>query len=364
MATVYFNEGDYIVTLEQTSGGSYTQVITQGEVVSIPDYSGPGQNPWDPPAVYRIVIVPSGEDDIIGISSAPPASITQGLMGNPEYERNWYWTEWDSNADYIVNVEVEGGGVINPAPYNKVYVVDAGIIEQFGNLSAFIVGGDGSVNELFNNTDYVIALLNIPFKLPEDIIGSEELIQLGEVDTEIAAPKLEHDVIRVPIGEIEVLDLQNNSLDYLEAEYILVLPYISETIALEPEWVIDKIISVEYLIDSYSGGLTVNVFNGGDYPITFISSNIGRMIPFKTLLTSPTEQGPNMGAFNDTFTAYIRVSRNEVYEGDFSNLVTVEGNLAGQLGYAEVENIELDIRALASEKDMINQALTNGVIIK
>lgn len=368
MATVFFNVGDYIATLEQYDSPNVEwnpeQVIEQGEVVTIPDHSAPGPQPWDPNTLHRITIVPGGENDITGISTEPATTITKGSGGDPELEQTWFWLEWDSSANYELTVTVDGDAIVNPAPYNRVYMVDAGIIEQFGTISAFITDGDGSAVELFNNTDYVISLLNIPFKLPDDVIGAEEAVTLGEVDTEILAPKVEHDVIRVPIGEIEVSGLQNNSIDYLQTEYVLVLPYISETIPLNPEWVIGKIVRIEYLIDSYTGGLTVNIFNGEDYPITFIASNIGRMIPFKTLLTSPTETGPNMGAFNDTFTAYIRVSRNEVHEGEFSNLVSVEGTIGGQLGYIEVENIELDIHAFSSEKDEITRALSSGVIIK
>lgn len=368
MATVYFNEGNYTATLMLWNSGTQTwsevRVIPQGEVDTIPDHSEPGEQPWDPNIIHTIAINPIGENDITGVSTVPPETIQQGHPTLPGLEQSWVWAEWEPTSDYVVSVEVDGEAVINPAPYNRVYLVDADIIEQFGTISAFITDGDGSAVELFNNTDYVISLLNIPFKLPDEIVGAEEDITLGEVDTEISAPKVESDVVRVPVGEIEVVGLQGNSIDYLGTEYVLVLPYIAETIPLSPEWVIDKTISIEYLIDSYTGGLTVNVFNGEDYPITFITSNIGRMIPFKTLLTAPTDTGPNMGAFNDTFTAYIRVSRNEVHEGEFSNLVSVEGAIGGQLGYVEVENIELDIPALTGEKEMIRQVLSGGVIIK
>lgn len=367
MATVFFNVGDYTATLYQSTASTpatVVRVIPQGEVHTIPDSFVPAEHPWLSPTYHVIRIVPNGEDDITGVSTDPAETIEHGALGLPENARNWYWREWDSNADYIVDVTVDGGAIINPAPYNRVYVVDAEIIAEFGSVSAFVVNGDGTYNELFNNTDYIVALLNIPFKLPDEVVGDEETVILGKVDTEILAPKVDTDIIRVPIGEIEVSGLQNNSIDYLATEYVLVLPYILETITLEPEWVIGKTISVEYLIDSYSGGLTVNVFNGEDYPVTSISSSIGRMIPFKTLLTNPTETGASMGAFNDTFCAYIRVSRNEVTEGEFSNLVSVEGTIAGQLGYVEVENIELDVNALASEKAMIVQALSGGVIIK
>ncbi|HUH46898.1 MAG TPA: hypothetical protein VLZ54_07085 [Arenibacter sp.] len=363
MPTIFLNVGDYTANLYRDNIFQYA--ITQGEVVTIPNNMfQTGPNPWDPVEYHSIEIVPNGEVGISAVSIDPPETIEKGFMGDPELEKTWFWRRWaNSPVDYIVNVTVEGD-IINPAPYNRVYMVDAGIIEQFGNIAAFVTNGDGTVEYLLNNTDYIISLLNIPFKLHDEVAGAEENIKLGKVDTEISAPKVDPDVIRVPLGEIEVSGLQNNSLDYVQTEYTLVLPYIAETIPLNPEWVIDKTISVEYLFDSYSGNLTVNVFNGGDYPVTFITSNIGRMIPFKTLLTSPTEQGANMGAFNDTFAAYIRVARNEVYEGDFSNLVTVEGSISGQLGYVEVENIELNIPTLTSEKEMIIQALASGVIIK
>lgn len=355
MATVFFNVGNFIATVG-VYGGSQ-QVIPQGEVVTIPDAFVPPPQPWDAGITNVITIAPSGEDDITNVSTEPPAT---NLV---EFESTWLWRDWDSNTDYIVNVDAGGDVIINPTPYNRVYMVDAGIIEQFGNIAAFVVDSSGEYTDRLNNTNYIISLLNIPFKLPEEITGGEEAVRLGKIDTEILAPKVESDIIRVQIGEIEVSGLQNNSIDYLQTEYVLVLPYISETIILKPEWVINKIISVEYLIDSYTGDLTVNIFNGGDYPITFITSNIGRMIPFKTLLANPTEQGASMGAFNDTFAAYIRVSRNEVYDGDFSNLVTVEGVLGGNIGFIKVQEINLTASALSNEIGEIKSILSNGVFI-
>lgn len=355
MATVFFNVGNFIATVG--SSDSSRQVIVQGEVVTIPDAFEAGANPWDAGVTNFIRIEPSGEDDIANVSTEPPAT------NLTKFESNWFWRDWDSNTDYIVSVDDGGDVIINPTPYNRVYMVDAGIIEQFGNIAAFVVDSSGEYTDRLNNTDYVISLLNIPFKLPDEVAGTEEAIRLGRIDTEILAPKVESDIIRVQIGEIEVLGLQNNSLDYLQTEYVLVLPYISETIILKPEWAINKIISVEYLIDGYSGDLTVNIFNGGDYPVTFITSSIGRMIPFKTLLANPTEQGASMGAFNDTFTAYIRVSRNEVYDGEFSNLVAVEGVLGGNIGFIKVQEINLTASALSNEIDEIKNILSSGVFI-
>lgn len=362
MATILFLGEGYTAYIRHSTSSPFIE-LEKGVIHNLPPAWEPAEQPWLPPTYRALKIVPDVEE-VPKINSEPYLEWVRAFDGAFEWFVNGATNPWDNNSDYVVTVTVGEDAVINPAPYNRVYLVNAAIIEQFGNISAFVPNSDGTVEYLLNNTDYIISLLNIPFKLPDEIAGAEEPIKLGRVDTEISAPKVEPDVIRVPLGEIQVSDLQNNSLDYLQTEYTLVLPYIEETIPLNPEWVIDKVITVEYLIDSYSGNLTVNVFNGGDSPVTFITSNIGRMIPFKTLLSSPTEQGANMGAFNDTFAAYIRVARNKVYQGKFSNLVTVEGNIGEQLGYIEVENIELNTNALTSEKEMIKRILSNGVIIK
>lgn len=358
MVTILFKGEGYTAYIQHSASSPFVE-LEKGVIHNLPPAFEPGAQPWDPPIRRTLKIVPDVEE-VLEIHSEPHLEWVRDLGGAFE----WFATDWDDNSDYVVTVGDSDGNIPTVSPYNRVYLVDSGIIEQFGNISAFVPNDDGTVEYLLNNTDYVISLLNIPFKLPDEVAGAEETIKLGKVDTEISAPKVEPDVIRVPLGEIKVSDLQNNSIDYVQTEYTLVLPYIAETIPLNPEWVIDKVISVEYLIDSYSGNLTVNVFNGRDYPVTFITSNIGRMIPFKTLLSSPTEQGANMGAFNDTFAAYIRVARNKVYQGEFSNLVTVEGTIGGQLGYIEVENIELTTTALISEKEMIKRILSSGVIIK
>lgn len=369
MATVFFNEGDYTATLYRREGSfasTILRVMPQGEIHTIPDSFIEPDMPWEPTITHSIRITPNGEDDIAGVSSVPPETIEPGTL--PEFQRTWYWEEWDSNTDYeiVVNVGDEDGGNLPTivSPYNRVYLVDSGIIEQFSMISAFVPNADGTASYQLNNTDYIIALLNIPFKLPDDVGGSETTIQLGKVDTEIDAPKVESDIIHVPLGEIVVDDLLNNSIDYVATEYVLVLPYIADTIPLNPEWVIDKVISVEYLLDAYTGDITVNVYNGGDVPITSVVSSIGRTIPFKTLMSNPTELGRNSGAYNGTLAAYIRKSRNETYSGEFSNFVSSEGDLGDYLGYVEVDTINLKTSATFSENQSIASILASGVIIQ
>lgn len=362
MSTIIFNGEGYTAYIKHSESSPYVE-LEKGVVIDLPPAFEAGVYPWEPGIHRTLRIVPDVEE-VLEIDSEPYLEWGRDFGGGFEWFVSGQSNPWDDNSAYVVTAGDSGGNVPIVSPYNRIYMVNAGIIEQFGNIAAFIPNDDGTYNQLLNNTDYIISLLNIPFKLPDEVARALAPIQLGKVDTEIEAPKVEVDIIRVPLGKIVVDDLLNNSIDYIATEYVLFLPYIAETIPLNPEWVIGKTISVEYLIDAYSGEMTVNVYNGGGVPIISVVSSIGRTIPFKTLVSNTTEIGRNSGAYNETFTAYIRKSRKKVYDREFSNLVSSEGDISEYSGYIEVDTINLKTNATSGENASIISILSGGVIIE
>lgn len=316
------------------------------------------EQPWHE-AEYRIRTYPEG-GVILAVENDPAQT---DPMWNWEQQGEYYQNNWivQSTAVFSVLVTVSGSQDI-ATQYGRVYWVDSGIISEFGDIPAKIPSE--ILGQAHDSTQYIVNLLNVPFKLPDELKGPSVNIVLGARDLEIPAPVIETDLIRVPLGEIIVNDLSDNSTDYVATEYDLFLPYLPDVIKLSPEWVVGKVITGEYVIDAYTGDVTVNIYNGLDIPIVTVQSSIGRAIPFRTYNTLSTEVGANQGVNNDVLSAYIRKSKQVLADGNFSNMVFDEGVVGNFSGYIQVENIDLETTATLGEQNQIKSILTNGVIIK
>lgn len=313
-------------------------------------------NPWDVPS-HTVQIEPD-DSQILDVTTSVPTTIFFDQVG--EVWRLAGGGLKDATS-FTVDVTATGGSVEVVSPYNRVYWVDSDIIGEFSTVPAILPGDPGDPQR--NNTDYIIALLNIPFKIPDELLETAVDIVLGPYQTEVEAPVLTTDLLRIDLGEIEVEGLLGNSLDYVATEYTLKLPYLQDEISLNPEWVVGKVIRVEYVVDAYSGDVTVNVYNDESPPIATIKSSIGRYIPFRMYNATDSTITSDQGANNDTFAAYIRKSYRVVAEGDFSNFVSVEGVIGDAEGYVRAEISDLKVSATLAEKRRIIDILSSGVII-
>ena len=311
---------------------------------------------WEPTS-HRIMIVANEGATIISISSDPINTVTFSEYGGSFFSYGLTGETQDCVATVVAQ---GGGGVVTASPYNRVYKVNAGIIQNFSEIVARPPGSE------INLSDYVVALLSIPFEIPSEFVGTEAPIVLGEVITQVEAPILTTDLLPISLGEIVVAGFAGNSLDYVATEYTLVLPYVSNEINLAPQWVVNEVISVQYVLDAYSGDITINVFSTSQSdPVHTSKSSLGRVIPFKMFgdkMESST--GSIQGAENGVLSAYIRVQRKVLTQGEFSNLVTLKAELGDLSGFVSVENMELVCNGTAREKQEIINQLRNGVYIK
>lgn len=247
---------------------------------------------------------------------------------------------------------------------NDVYLLKENQVRAI-TQSSFTAGAGTSYTDY---GDYIIGLIDLPFKVDPSLIVKKQAIQLGNYNTNIEADLLSSDVIKLDMGVIEVIGNNNNLLDYKNTVALLHLPY-CETITLEIDYVVNKQISIEYVINLYDGMVTVNVssskING---VISTRSVDMGVKIPFANLKSYPSKNNPKnveLGADNGVKTPYIELMRNDAIlaDGFFTIPIIDEALLNTQTGYVEVENINLATHATSSEKDMINNFLRGGVII-
>lgn len=326
----------------------------------------------EPGANWYVVISPINDSEILDISVTPPPQYNpdtgefEGLTFQAISGGRYRSTLNDAmilmELDFTVEVHVAGGSSV-VSPFNQLFIMNAELLAEFGEVPMHWEPY-GSAGPVINLTDYILNLVAIPFKLPEEYIDAETKITLGEFETQVEAPRCNSDSIVIDLGEIEVSEFMGNSIDYLETKIELVLPFVPVISDLDPNLVIGKKINVKYVLDAYTGDLTVNVYNGGAEPIESTKTAVGRLIPFKMLTNVAGSIGGVQGAENGVFTAYARVTRPELTDGEFDNLVTVNGELGESSGYVVVEEINLQVKATLAEQQQIISLLSSGVIIK
>ena len=261
---------------------------------------------------------------------------------------------------------------------NKVYLLTDELLKKFTasrykTLLKWVQTGEKPTDgeqqtEIYDYGVYVLNLINMPFKVPDNVIGLNEGIMLANFNTGVSAPIINTDSIVINLGIISIPDSAGNLLDYSNTVALLHLPNINP-FALDLEYVIGHDINIQYAIDVYTGKATVNVFSDAiDSAVITKSVDIGVNIPYANNQEVPILSNSNVevGGRNGVSTAFIELVKNNspLASGVYSIPITDEGILMGNTGYLEVDNINLNCIATSLEKDSIIAALTNGVFIK
>lgn len=246
---------------------------------------------------------------------------------------------------------------------NAVYLIDNDKLVEV-NTERFQIDGNG---RLLDYGQYILSVLNLPFKIDYSLIQDPEGIRLGTKNTGVQANKISTDVLVVDMGVIEVPEQEQNLLDYKGVEVVLKLPR-SPEVRLEPSYVIGKEISVVYEVDVYTGVATINVFSSGlDAPIEQLEVDIGVNIPYGVTRGNTIIDNSNIvvGGENGITSPIIEINKYEPLHVDdmFTTPIVDVGKLVGRTGYFEVRNIDLKVEASSREKQEIVRLLADGVII-
>lgn len=242
--------------------------------------------------------------------------------------------------------------------FNKLYVVDNEILFNVAGERFNISGTDLG--------EYILNLLELPFKLDEDLYGFENEIRLGNHTLQTVATELMTDKIHVDLGTIHVPEKYHNSFDYMNTTIKLHLPYMN-SIELDVQYVINANIKIEYILDLYSGDCTVNIHSDKINQIIHSEQmKIGRDIPFIRRISGNVTNTLTTfnGIENNVSTPFIEVIRNKLLEGELVNFVTVYDMINNVSGYIEVTNLLLETNATTNEKDSIISLMSSGVYIK
>lgn len=270
-----------------------------------------------------------------------------------------------SYDNYLTNLDVITTQVDIVAGANNLYKINKADLKQI-NIDRFVNSGSNPPTVIDYGTN-ILGVINLPFNINPEYIQDPELIKLGTHETKVTAPKVVTDKLYLNLGDISV-PMPENSLGFTNATALIHLPY-ANSLTLDINAVMGQVINVEYVIDLYNGNSYVNIkSNKSDSIIASSSVDLGINIPYSSMLgDNNTVYNSNMslGGDNHVKTPYIEIIQNMPILGNgfFTAPITAESKLNNELGFIQVENINLNVTATSNEKDMILTALRSGVII-
>lgn len=276
-----------------------------------------------------------------------------------EHEINfsYYFTDNTTKVEFILEAERETS---IQGSFNNLYKVNNDILSKLSKLRYVEVNGEYA--NVIDYGMYISNLISIPFNIDIDILEPDKNIILGPKETNVKTDKLLNNILSYEIGKINVPEKFKNNYDYDNVQCILFLPF-TDSITIPVEFVINKEISIKYLINGFNGSVSLQIFSNNElcYSNSF---EIGNELPFIGYQGKTVIDKNKINIDNGIRKAYIKVIRNiPILTGKgFETLET--GLLKDYNGYVECSDISLSInRGTKDELDTIKTLLRNGVVI-
>lgn len=254
---------------------------------------------------------------------------------------------------------------------NHIYQVTPEQVKQI-NEERFRIFSEGGV-ETTSEVDYgqfILGYIELPTTIPDEYIVGASSVLLGDLSIDAGVTELNSDRIIIDMGTITVTPENNNSTDYNNVVIQLHLPYASP-VNIDPSYVIGETISIEYVVDCYSGDANINISSTKTGGKVFLSSNsdLAIDVPYITTFRQNASGGNlniSKGGFNDIMKPYLEVVKNNPVnpDGVFTTPVIDENLLSDSSGFTVVEEVELDVKTSSNEIEMIMNQLRQGVFIK
>ena len=257
--------------------------------------------------------------------------------------------------------EVIGDSVVNL--FSNIYNVEKSELLSLSDEIFAEVSSGGSTR--IRHEEFISHLYVLPFSV-EDLREDEKAtIRMGGYETSVEAYLLTNSILVIDIAEITVPAKYNNAYDFINTECYLHLPYLKR-VELDISRVVDKTITVQYIVDLYTGSAHCNV-RSDDLLIMSMEFEISRTIPFYPQIDRTSIVG-NVSKLiiNNVEVPYIEVVRRIPYNevGGLGNLISEVDTIGNFTGYIEVEKVHLETSASKREQELITSLLRNGVIIR
>ena len=245
---------------------------------------------------------------------------------------------------------------------NRVYLIGAGQLQTINEERFISVSGTP-----FDYGQFIIGLIELPFKLPDSYVAGEDLIKLGKRETSVSAPSISSDKVTFALGTI-VIPPPETGLDITLSTAKLYIPR-TPAIELDVTEIIGQTLTISLEMDLYSGkGDYLVISTKSNLPIIMQPVDFSLKIPYGAVGNgSIAISNPSMaiGGDNGLLSAYVEISKHEAMRPDNYLVAPVEdfGILSGKTGFIKVEEIELQTSATYSERQQILSILGEGVII-
>ena len=296
-----------------------------------------------------------GDQGEIKIEATHTDTVTVNLPSdiNWEYQGSFMLTIGAVKAEIV---EATGG-------FTNIYKADYTNLLKFSNeVILKTVGGSSGNLQAYDVTHYINNLVLLPFNVPSSekssIVAGNEIFktQLSTVD---------NNYLHVDLGTINVPETYKNGYDYYNVKTRLMLPY-TNMIELDPVHVINKTISIKYIVNVVNGDTTINLLNGNDL---FYSEqvNLASEVPF----ISNARKGTQYAVINRLKTvfknsinqAYIIIEQPTPILNSEYYPTNEKGTLKGYNGNVKCTLLN-NININANELNTLQNILNNGVKIK
>jgi len=267
----------------------------------------------------------------------------------------------DDSAYSVLNVASEGQTQVSGV--NNVYVVDNIKVAEINNERMV-----GTPPDVYDYGKFILNLINLPLEVGADYYADPSTVKLSGFDTEVLCDCLNSDIIEVDMGSITVPLIDDGFTDFKNVVCVLRLPW-TDSVLIDVGYVVGQTVSIKYFIDCYTGIATINITStktGG--LIVSKQADIGVNIPFVKTVGDPMVSNSNIsvGGDNGVLKPFFEIVKDEYFlkDGLFTIPVIDEKVLQGEVGYLEVEQVNLKVNCSEDEKKNIIDVLKQGVIIQ
>lgn len=190
---------------------------------------------------------------------------------------------WSYQKDFNLTLgAVKPEIVENAGGFTNIYKADYNNLLKFSNevIVKESITSNADV-QTYNITPYIDNLVMLPFNVPT---GENTSIVVGNETFKTQLPTVDNNYLNVDLGTISVNEQYKNGYDYFNVKTRLMLPY-TNMIELDPKHVINKTVSIKYVVNVVNGDTTINLYNDDDL---FLSQqvNLANEIPFISKATN------------------------------------------------------------------------------
>lgn len=252
--------------------------------------------------------------------------------------------------------------------YNNVFVLTPEQTLEIATTQFLWFKTDTEKTDAEPQGDSIISFIELPFSLPSELVKGSKTVQIGLATSNVVADYLNIDHYVYDMGTISVPKAHDNVLDFDNTVAVLHLPY-TNPINIDVDYVIGCDLSVTYDVNFYNGVASVNITSSKiDGVIETKSIKLNIDIPFGKPDDNPSGNSPrniDFGIDNGVLIPYVEILRNDAVlaDGFFTVPVPDESLLSNQVGFVEVDEVDLKVTASKDEKEMILRVLNSGVII-